>query len=119
MARLSTLKPLLATLKPSVAFMPEGRREMDRHRDAQPWRKWYHTARWKALRWSVLLRDGFTCQRCGDLVRDGDTSKLVADHREPHRGDEALFWDENNLQTLCSPCHSGAKQREENRARRG
>ncbi|PSJ19969.1 HNH endonuclease, partial [Halomonas sp. ND22Bw] len=30
-----------------------------------------------------------------------------------HRGDEALFWDFDNLQCLCGACHSGAKQREE------
>ncbi|SNS53481.1 HNH endonuclease [Sphingomonas laterariae] len=114
MARLSTLKPTLGTLRPSIAFMPEGRAETDRHRNSQPWRKWYHTARWKALRWSVLVRDAFTCRGCEAL--EGDTSKLVADHIRPHRGDEALFWDEANLQTLCASCHSGSKQREERRA---
>lgn len=86
---------------------------MDRVRDQRPWRKWYKTARWRTLRWSVLVRDCFTCQRCGTI--EGDTSKLVADHRKPHRGDAALFWDERNLETLCASCHSGAKQREEAR----
>ncbi|WP_419827673.1 HNH endonuclease [Sphingomonas sp.] len=62
------------------------------------------------------MRDLFTCQICGLI--EPDTSQLAADHREPHRGDEALFWDETNLQCLCKPCHDSVKQREENAARR-
>ncbi|MCY1271609.1 hypothetical protein D9M68_223110 [compost metagenome] len=38
----------------------------------------------------------------------------VVDHRIPHRGDQTLFWDRANWQTLCGSHHSGAKQREEN-----
>ncbi|MEP2204764.1 MAG: HNH endonuclease signature motif containing protein [Tateyamaria sp.] len=37
----------------------------------------------------------------------------VVDHIIPHRGDEALFNDRNNLQSLCTPCHSRYKQRSE------
>jgi 5-methylcytosine-specific restriction endonuclease McrA len=44
---------------------------------------------------------------------EGNTSKLVADHKKPHRGNEHLFWDDTNLTTLCASCHSSAKQREE------
>ncbi len=29
----------------------------------------------------------------------------VVDHIVPHRGDRALFWDENNWQALCKSCH--------------
>lgn len=80
-------------------------------RDALPWRRWYKTARWQRLRWSVLVRDLFTCRRCG-LV-EADTSKLVADHRTPHRGNEMLFWDQGNIQCLCKTCHDTVKQAEE------
>lgn len=34
----------------------------------------------------------------------------VVDHITPHKGDEALFFDQGNLQTLCKPCHDGQKQ---------
>jgi 5-methylcytosine-specific restriction protein A len=37
----------------------------------------------------------------------------LCDHIEPHRGDDRLFWDENNLQTLCKGCHDEVKQAEE------
>jgi 5-methylcytosine-specific restriction endonuclease McrA len=76
-----------------------------------PWRAWYSTARWQALRRKVLLRDLFTCSKCGRL--EGNTSLLVCDHIKPHRGDERLFWDETNLQTLCKSCHDTIKQQEE------
>lgn len=37
----------------------------------------------------------------------------VVDHILPHRGDEAVFWDRANWQTLCGHHHSSHKQREE------
>ncbi len=115
MARLRQLAPRLRPLGGRFASAPVTRQERDRERDTQSWRRWYKTARWQRLRMSVLVRDLFTCQRCQRI--EADTSQLVADHRRPHRGDEALFWDERNLQCLCAPCHNGAKQREEHRAR--
>jgi hypothetical protein len=79
-----------------------------RRRDAtQEWRKWYKTKRWWRLRWSVLVRDTFTCRMCGRL--DGNTSQLVCDHIEQHGGDEERFWS-GPFQTLCKPCHDSTKQ---------
>jgi 5-methylcytosine-specific restriction protein A len=78
-----------------------------------PWHAWYKTARWQALRLKVFLRDLFTCQMPGCGRLEGDTSQLVCDHKVPHRGNAALFWDEGNLQTLCKRCHDTVKQREE------
>lgn len=116
--RLTQLRPVLGTLRSSIAYMPSGDRETEKRRDEQPWRRWYKTARWQAKRMSVLVRDKFTCAMCGRIGMD--TSKLVADHREPHRGDETLFWDDDNLQTLCkSPCHDKHKQRMEQAFRLG
>ena len=37
----------------------------------------------------------------------------VVDHIIPHKGDMVLFWDKNNWQSLCTPCHSRHKQRVE------
>lgn len=110
-SRLATMPGRLAKMPPRLAAAPDDRRGRDAARDAQPWRKWYKTARWQSLRWSVLVRDLFTCQRCRAVV--SDTAKLVADHRIAHRGDERLFWDRGNLWTLCKPCHDGWKQRQE------
>jgi 5-methylcytosine-specific restriction endonuclease McrA len=38
----------------------------------------------------------------------------VVDHIEPHRGDQSLFWDQRNWQSLCTTHHSRDKQRIEN-----
>lgn len=82
---------------------------ISRARDAeQPWRGWYKLRRWRKLRERVLLRDLYTCQACGKLTLGKGAATV--DHRKPHRGDERLFWDESNLQTLCtSPCHVSHK----------
>lgn len=46
------------------------------------------------------------CGRLADMV----------DHKVPHRGDRALFWDHSNWQPMASsPCHSRAKQAAERR----
>jgi 5-methylcytosine-specific restriction endonuclease McrA len=69
------------------------------HRPRSPWRAWYQSARWKALRTEIVRRDQ-CCVVCGK------ETTLEVDHIRPHRGDEALFFDETNLQTLCKRCHS-------------
>lgn len=98
-------------MPPRLIAAPDERKERQRYRDAQSWRAWYKTKRWQDLRWSTLLRDMFTCQRCRRV--EADTSQLVADHRTAHRGDEVLFWDPLNLWTLCKRCHDSWKQRQE------
>jgi 5-methylcytosine-specific restriction protein A len=41
----------------------------------------------------------------------------VVDHILPHRGDEALFWAESNLQTVSKTYHDKEKQSIEKRGR--
>jgi len=71
------------------------------------YRRLYGTKRWFQLR-ARQLREQPLCKFCGDLGRV--TPAAVVDHKQPHRGDEALFFDPDNLQSLCKPCHDGAKQ---------
>lgn len=54
------------------------------------------------------------CERQGRV-----TAGTVVDHIKPHRGDQDLFWDQRNWQTLCKPCHDTVKQAEEAAAVRG
>jgi 5-methylcytosine-specific restriction enzyme A len=118
MPKLSTLSGIVAALPPRLGFAADlqsnGRRARDK---IQHWRRWYKTSQWQKLRWSVLVRDLFTCKRCNRIEQD--TSLLVADHRVPHRGDAKLFWDADNLQCLCKACHDSAKQAEEKAGRFG
>jgi 5-methylcytosine-specific restriction endonuclease McrA len=111
-ARLKAIPPRLQTTKPRLV-----RADASGHdKTAEPFRPLYKTARWSRLRWQVLTRDLFTCQMCRRV--EADTSKLVCDHiiRHEHK-DLALFWDENNLQALCAPCHSKHKQKLEKSGR--
>src|SRR5579875_2784487 len=104
MSRLKALSPRIGALPPAVRF--DSDRDAHGHsRKAEPWRAWYNLTRWRRLRLEVFQRDHFTCRwpGCGRL--EGDTSKLVADHIQPHRGDPALFWTIENLMTLCKPHH--------------
>lgn len=109
MGRLRAMAPRLRTLAPRVASAKVA--GATRGPAEAEWRKWYKTKRWQRLRWDVLVRALFTCGMCGRT--EGQTRQLVADHRLPHRGDPALFWDPANLWCLCVGCHAGAKQREE------
>lgn len=66
--------------------------------------------KWQKYRLS-FLRSNPLCSYC---MRDGRvTEATVVDHIEPHKGDQKLFWDTENHQSLCMPCHSSVKQREE------
>ena len=40
------------------------------------------------------------CKRNGKYVQ-----ATVVDHIKPHRGDNKLFWDKSNWQSLCKSCH--------------
>ncbi len=116
MGRLKTLPSRLGSLPSALGYMAPASKPAEAQRAVfSPWRAWYKTARWQKLRWSVLVRDLFTCQRPGCGYSTSETAQLVADHRTPHRGDERLFWDADNLQCLCKPCHDRHKQREERR----
>lgn len=109
--KLTSLKPHLATLQPRIGY-PSDAGEWKRRTQAEPCLALYYTKRWKRLRWSVLVRDLFTCQMCKRIV--ADTSQLVCDHVEPHRGNVVQFW-AGPFQALCKPCHDQTKQRGERR----
>ena len=51
------------------------------------------------------------CRFC--LDHEDVVVATVADHITPHKGDEALFFDADNIQSLCKPCHDSTKQRME------
>lgn len=111
MPRLKTLPPLLRREQPRMKPADvEQERNRRRYQD-QHWRKWYQSKEWYQLRWSVLVRDEFTCQLCG--VIESDTSQLVGDHKISHGGDRDLFFSEINVWCLCKTCHDKVKQKED------
>lgn len=97
-------------MTPRTTQQADARREYDLKRSQAPWRKWYHTARWKALRAQVMAIQPL-CKMCEQVGKVESTA--VVDHIKPHKGDPVLFWDWRNLQGLCAPCHDSGKQTEE------
>ena len=53
--------------------------------------------RWRKAR-RAFLDANPVCEQC-------DRPATVVDHRVPHRGDEARFWDRRNWSALCKPHH--------------
>lgn len=80
-----------------------------------PWKAWYRTSRWRALRLEVFARDGYRCQRSGVMCVGAHPApnSPVANHKRPHRGDERLFWDPDNLETVSKAVHDSIIQAEE------
>lgn len=111
MGKLTHLPSRLQAMPPRLARQTDA----EGHSTAEHWRGWYKLVRWKKLKAAVHKRDGYRCQMpgCGAFV--ADPRQRIADHKQPHRGDPGLFWDPDNVQTLCKPCHDGRKQREERR----
>ncbi|WP_315125277.1 HNH endonuclease signature motif containing protein [Comamonas antarctica] len=66
--------------------------------------------KWQKAR-EGFLRSHPLCVMCE--ADDRVTAATVVDHKVPHRGDQALFWDRSNWQSLCATHHSRDKQREE------
>ena len=59
--------------------------------------------KWQKFRKEYLKKNPFcvVCLNKGKLIQ-----AKVIDHIVPHKGNERLFWDENNMQTLCIRCHN-------------
>lgn len=106
MARLTTLKSRIQTLDTrSVKTTGGSWRTSDMGGTARGYGYKWQQARERFLRAHPLC---CYCERNGYT-----TAATVVDHRTPHEGDRAMFWDESNWQPLCASCHSSTKQREE------
>jgi 5-methylcytosine-specific restriction protein A len=68
----------------------------------------YKTSQWRTLRKKVLAEQPF-CAKCG--LTDKET-KLEVHHIIPPRGNEELFFDRNNLVSVCTICHKYLTNRE-------
>jgi hypothetical protein len=68
----------------------------------RPWQHLYDNSRWRKLR-LAHLRTHPLCVMCKEAGRV--TAASVVDHVKAHKGNEALFWDQSNWQSLCKPCH--------------
>lgn len=75
----------------------------------------YNTRRWRQESREYLAGNPYCVAENGTC----STLATVVDHRIPHRGDEALFWDRfGNWQAMCR-AHHNAKTGRETRERIG
>lgn len=119
MARLTSPPSKLNRLPRAVGFAD--RADAMRARDAarraaeNSLRGEYNKKRWRQLRLEILERDGWMCAGCAVphlLVGKAPApTSAVVDHIEPHRGNLALFFDPENLQSVCKAYHDSEKQR--------
>jgi shikimate kinase len=67
---------------------------------------------WRKAR-NVYIAENPLCVMCE--AQGLLTPATVVDHVIPHKGDDTLFWDNNNWQSLCRRHHDRDKRRIENR----
>ena len=67
----------------------------------------------------VLTRDLYTCQQTGVILVAGKSQSngAVVHHLIPHKGDECMFWDMNNLRAVSKTWHDSDARREEHKNR--
>lgn len=65
------------------------------------------TARGYGYKWQKareqFLKENPLCAE--HLARGQVAAATVVDHKVPHKGDMALFWNRSNWQPLCKSCH--------------
>ena len=91
-------------------------KERPRSEEAQAWRRWYSLPIW-----TDDLRPGRVGGGPvggGGARRGRGVGATEGDHVVAQRGDWAKFIDRDNLQSLCTPCHSRKTMREITKRRR-
>lgn len=80
-----------------------------------PYHHIYTSARWRKLRAAHLSTEPL-CRYCTEQGRT--ELATVVDHITPIRDAPDRAFDMENLQSLCDPCHSSVKAREEQQGKR-
>ena len=73
-------------------------------------------ALWQRAR-AQFLRENPLCSMCAQADPPRLAAASVVDHRIPHKGDAALFWNQENWQALCKRCHDAGKQSQDRTGR--
>jgi 5-methylcytosine-specific restriction protein A len=103
--------PLQCCAEPGcVTLVPRGRCTAHQRTVRQQHARFYtgggfYGRRWRRESKAFLALHPWCVCGCGRLSEE-------VDHREPHRGDQALFWDQSNWQAMAKACHSAKTARE-------
>jgi len=109
------LRPLKPCAAPTCPALIRGKRHCDKHEHLAEQPKREHdrrrgssTTRGYGYKWQQararFLQANPLCVRCESEGRVKAATDV--DHIIPHRGDQELFWDESNYQSLCHAHHS-------------
>jgi 5-methylcytosine-specific restriction enzyme A len=72
-------------------------------RRVKPWLSWYRSPIWKAIKRHRLAAE----PQCRECAVEGRTEPAThVDHVEPHQGEESLFMQYENTQSLCRDHHN-------------
>ena len=85
------------------------RREYDRLRSSDPFKRLYKTARWLAVRLIVLARDPL-CKderQCEERALSTVVDHIIAAREWVANGGD--FYDESNLRGCCKECHDAKR----------
>lgn len=99
-------------VRDGAGYCPEHKRvvkqEVESRRESSTKRGYGYA--WQKARAGYLRSHPFCVEheQSGQLVQ-----ATVVDHKVPHRGDQALFWDHDNWQSLCKTCHDEKTARED------
>jgi 5-methylcytosine-specific restriction endonuclease McrA len=130
MPRLASVGPRLGASTLRLASKPDAKATGARRAKGPN-----NTAAWQKLRLEILRRDAVSikdhphlmpshvlfpddpwlwprCRTTGEFLvgKHPAPNSPVADHIIPHRGDLALFWDPDNIQTVSKRWHDSQKQ---------
>jgi 5-methylcytosine-specific restriction protein A len=88
--------------------------ELQVNKDYQRGRETTHgklyTKRWDKAR-RMFLRENPLCVECRRKGRVTPANEV--DHIIPHRGDLAMFWNTENWEAMCKPCHTAKTNSED------
>ena len=82
----------------SLSLPQQKRKSASKRGYGRAWQK----ARAEFIQQTIDEKGGVNCAECGRMI----LGRIFVDHKEPHKDDEALFWDRDNWQLLDWSCHS-------------
>jgi 5-methylcytosine-specific restriction protein A len=65
----------------------------------------YDSPRWRKVA-KMFLDQNPLCNPCWK-ISGREVPASIVHHKIEHKGDEALFWNWDNLEAVCPSCHSG------------
>ena len=99
-----------------AALVPAGEKYCEQHKSLHPEEvrsaaERGYDSRWQKARKRYLAANPL----CVECAKEGRYTKATdVDHVVPHRGNQTLFWDQDNWQPLCHRHHSIKTRREDN-----